>query len=333
MSKKVVISLGGTGGHVYPGIALAESLIEDVEVLFVGGRLSTNKYFSNSGYPFQEVSCSHSLKRFFPILKGGFQSRNILKQFAPNLVVGFGSYYTVPTLLAAKFQGIPFILHEANAILGRVNRVFSPYAAVTGVHFKETIKSCKGMCKHVGMPLRKGFSPGLSLKKRAYDYFDLDPNKRTYLVSGGSQGASAINRIAVEAVPKGDQVIHLTGENTDEYTLRYSERGVLACVRPFEKEMHLAWQIADFSVGRSGAGTIAEIEAFQVPSVFIPFPQSADGHQDLNADLAVQKGLGVKIPEEILTVEALQSAFQFQITTFQEDLPYQSLSELVKEFL
>lgn len=319
MSKpKILITTGGTGGHIYPAEALAQKLANGCEILFVGGGLSTNRYFSKDKHSYKEVSCGKTIREPFAILKGLQQSRQIIRQFKPDVVVGFGSYYTFPTLLAAKLHKIPIVLHEANRIPGRVNRLLSPYVTLTGVHFPDTAQLLKGKTQHIPIPLRKGYSKESLSRKEACEYFGVDPEKQTILIFGGSQGANAINRIcgnAFSILPKHNaiQILHFTGDKITTATLKeqYEKAGLHACVKDFEARMDMAWQAANLMISRSGAGTVAEQLEFEVPGILIPFPQAMDNHQESNADFMVQEVQGaIKHIEKHLTTESL--AFEIE---------------------
>lgn len=329
MHKRVLLAVGGTGGHVYPAIALAkelEELIPSLELFFAGGRLASNRYFNSQGYAGQDVSCgTFSLKKplkIIPqsalILRGFWQSRKMMKQFKPDLVIGFGSYYTLPLLLAARSSGIPLVLHEQNSIPGKVNRLFSGYAAMVGIHFPMAAQMLRGCSIEVGLPLRKGFSLGSISKEEALAYFNLQPNLPTLLVFGGSQGAKAINHLACETLCQHVfcsqlQVIHLTGQESvsENIRRRYAQAGIRACVKGFEEHMERAWHAVDFALARSGAGTIAEACEFEVPAFLIPYPHAADNHQVFNARYMVDivKG-GIMDEEQQITVAVLTSALQ-----------------------
>lgn len=322
MKKKIVVTVGGTGGHVYPAMALAKQLVchPDIELLFIGGDLSTNRYFQRASFPFLEVSCGSlslknplsSLRNAGTILQGVYQSYHILQEFEPDLVVGFGSYHTFPTLLAAKLCSVPFVLHEANRIPGKVNRLLSKYAAVTGVHFTDTAKVLKGKAIEVTIPLRDGYQLGATTREAAHAYFGLNPEMTTLLIFGGSQGAKAINQLTVSALSLlqglSIQVLHFTGEeaNVGEIQRKYIEYGLSASVKAFESRMDLAWQAADLLISRSGAGTLAEELEFEVPGILVPYPYATDNHQESNADFMVETVQGaVKYAEKALTPEIL----------------------------
>lgn len=306
--KKVLIAAGGTGGHIFPALALARQLSANpnIEVVFTGGNLERNRYFDKSAFPFHSTSCGafsstnplKLLRSFGKIGRGLWQSHRAISRIRPDLAVGFGSYYTFPALLAALLHRVPVVLHEANSIPGKVNRLLSRYALVTGIHFPDTASLIPGKTAVVGMPLRPGFKKGSVTVEEARRYFSLAQDKLTLLVFGGSQGAQAINDCVIKALcssihpSAGEnlQVIHVTGdlEATSAIRYRYREWNINACVKDFESRMDLAWQAADFAVARAGAGTISEAIEYEVPAILVPFPRAADNHQELNADFMVK---------------------------------------------
>lgn len=324
MNKKVVITVGGTGGHVYPAMALAKQLIKaNIDVVFVGGGLKQNRYFDKEQFAFLEVSCGSlsfskpltSLRNLGRIVKGIWSSLKFFKKHKPNLVIGFGSYHTFPTLIAAKPARIPIILHEANRIPGRVNRLFSPIVKFTGVHFSDTAKMLKGKAIEIPIPLREGYHLGTVSKQEAKKSYGLDESLPALLVFGGSLGAQSLNTLVTGAVKhlpgtirKQFQIIHIAGTEAqaDSLTKTYAELQIKACVKAFEKRMDIAWQAADLLISRAGAGTIAEATEFEVPGIFIPYPEAMDNHQESHADYMAEviQG-GIKGREKELTCERL----------------------------
>jgi len=209
MRKKILLATGGTGGHIYPAMGLAQQFAqENADVRFIGGGLSQNRYFDKESFPFYSVSCgTFSGKSPVPlfracgkVLKGIWESRAIIRNFQPHVIVGFGSYYSFPPLVAAQFQSIPIILHEANSIPGKVNKLLAPYAMATGVHFPRTLSLVKGNVHEVGMPLRRQFKKDSVTRSEARRYFGLSNDSRVLLVFGGSQGAQIINTRVMEAL-------------------------------------------------------------------------------------------------------------------------------------
>lgn len=298
--SKVVIAAGGTGGHLFPAMQLAESL-QGREYLFIGHKLKSSAFF-DSKHPFQEIT-AHPFGPtcFVPIVKGFFQSLKILKSFQPSVVVSFGSYHTFPLLCAAKWLKIPLILFEANCHLGKVHQLFAKRAHLVASQFPLNLPNNRLV------PFLPWKSSSLFISKQeARRHFGLDPEKQTVLVFGGSQGAAFLNEKVPSLLNKQDlQVIHLTGKD------KRAHYKVLAYVAPFEKNMALAYLASDFAITRAGASTIAELLRYQVPALLIPFPHAKQGHQEENARY-FQEGMkgGLFLPqskEELLSasLEAL----------------------------
>ena len=338
MKKRVLITVGGTGGHVYPAMALAKQLQNsDIDVLFVGGGLATNRYFESASFQYRQVDCGNlrrnpiaCLKGMQKIVQGLRQSSTIIKDYRPDVVVGFGSYYTLPTLLAAKLHKISIVLHEANRIPGKVNRLLSKYVAVTGVHFPDTRSLLKGKTVEAKIPLREGYQLDHVSTQEARQHYHLDSNLLTLLVFGGSQGAHAINHLVVEsllALPASLtsklQVLHITGDAAMTLQLRtkYAEHGIKAHVKDFENQMNLAWQAADLMVSRAGAGTVAEQLEYEVPGILIPYPHATDNHQEKNADFMVDDvGGAIKCLERTLLNNQLAQKLTALLSNEQQQL-------------
>lgn len=323
--KKILIATGGTGGHIFPAQELGKELVEKgFEVLFAGGSLSTNRYFKRASFFHKEVAAStlfrgNLLKSLWAIIKGVWQSFKVIDAFSPDLVVGFGSFYTFPLLLTAKLKKKRIVLFEPNAVPGKVNRFFSKWAITSAVQFLAAGEQMKGSYTEVKMPTgeRKRVS-----SKEARDYFYLSPDRLTFLVFGGSQGAQSINHFFSEAISclRKDrscfQVIHVTGkaESAEIIRRKYEELGIRSCVKAFEERMDLAWSAADLAVCRSGAATIAEQIAFEVPTILIPFPKAADDHQMKNA-LFIERevGGGITCVEKELNVDLLKNKIESMV--------------------
>lgn len=306
MRKKIIISAGGTGGHIFPAIGTAEKLQAkdpNIEVMFAAGGLHDNPFFDRNRFAWQSISSSPFVKdrrllaHSWAILKGIYQSLKLLSCYKPDLVVGFGSYHSFPILMASKLLGIRFALHEQNSKPGKVNRLFSKSACVTGVYFPTATQRLKGRSMLLPMPLREQFSKQNTTKEQACEYFGIDPEKMTLLLFGGSQGSRFINQQISKLLTRLHldgchfQILHFTGSDVDGEQLKanYKQLNIKAVIKATESRMDLAWQAADLAVVRAGAGTIAEQIEFEVPAIYIPYPHAADGHQDSNADFVVDK--------------------------------------------
>lgn len=326
MERKIVIAAGGTGGHIYPAVALAQRLVNRVDaVTFLGGYLDRNPYFQESEFLYHTVSCGafigkkplRLLKSMGATAQGIWQSREYLKSFNPHLVVGFGSYHTLPVLIATRLLGIPYMLYEANSVPGRVIHLFSQQALVTGIQFPSVAKLLKGKTEQVLPPLRKGYSLDEVSLSEARDYFGLDQQRTTLLVFGGSQGAQALNNLFLRAlqdfVSNGRiaiQVIHFVG-NPDLVPIiqkGYEELKIPFCVKAFESQMQYAWRAANLVVARAGASTLGEMIEFEVPGILIPYPFATDDHQNKNADYMVDRvGGAIKLQEKNVSFHLLNS--------------------------
>jgi UDP-N-acetylglucosamine--N-acetylmuramyl-(pentapeptide) pyrophosphoryl-undecaprenol N-acetylglucosamine transferase len=328
-----MIAAGGTGGHIFPAQGLAQQLAKQsisLSIVFIAGGLSTNKYFEKSLFPFQEVSSSplisknpfKFLKGICNLVRGIWQSMRIIRRFKPDVIVGFGSYYTVPPLLAAKILNVPIILHEANSIPGKANRWLASLAWKVGIHFPFTATLLKQNTVEVGMPLREGYQLDQIQKNEALTYFGLNDTEPVLLIFGGSQGALAINRLIKTLVEKWKnipfQVIHIVGngQEVEAFKNLYVNYQIKASVKAFERNMHLAWRASELFIGRSGASTIAEAMEFEVPGILIPYPYATDDHQNKNAEFFVDTvGAGIKIIEKDVKPEILQMLLQKLIET------------------
>jgi len=308
MNCRLLLSAGGTGGHIFPAIALANELKtrHGYSVLFTAGKLSKNPYFPHEEFAFKDVSCSSNLLTGIGLnCKGVYESIQIINKYKPEAVIGFGSYYTLPTLVAAMILRVPVLLHEANSIPGRVNRLFSPFAKKTWISFSEAKNRLSGSVELCKMPLREQFKKGLVTRLEASTYFNLDANTPTILIFGGSQGAKRINELfsqtLISHLPD-IQIIHFTGSTSDEeaFSRLYNACGIRSYVKSFEPRIDLAWAAADMAITRAGASSLAEQWEFGVPGILIPYPEATDNHQDFNADDLVTAGLCYKLREKDL---------------------------------
>lgn len=300
MEKRVVIACGGTGGHLYPAIALAEQLeerIPGVRCIFAGHGLSHNPYFRKellqedvTAAPISfrpGISLPGKLLRFcIDTMQGVQEGRALLRGVKPGLVIGFGSYHTFPLLLSTASSRIPLYLFAGDAIPGKVVRFFSRWAVATGCFLPEARRALKGAVIQQYMPLRRDMRKKLSSHECKVSY-GLDPDRPVLLVMGGSNGAKFLNEFMLKEVERLDpqlQILHIVGLKGDLDGVQsfYAAKRRLAKVLPFEMNMACALQAADLLLARAGASTLAELLTFQVPSVIIPYPHAADDHQKAN---------------------------------------------------
>lgn len=300
----IAIAAGGTGGHLFPAISLAKELMGyGCQIKFYGAYLSKNPLFPKEQFPYFECASSPSLKQFFSIAKGVFQSVRQFKKKRPDMIVGFGSYHVLPVLLAAKLCNIPIVLHEQNAHMGKVNRFFAKMSVGVASSFP-------GIGTEVQFPLR--FNPKHERKDPAQ--FGLSPHKKTVLIMGGSQGALRLNQLGIEGIPlwikKNVQMIHLTGSKEWEERLRflYQSNQIPAYVSTFSENMGEIWQSVDFAITRAGASSLFEQLAFGVPGILIPYPYAKDAHQLKNAQVICKTFDSLQVIEQNhLSIEQIEN--------------------------
>ncbi|BDV44459.1 UDP-N-acetylglucosamine--N-acetylmuramyl-(pentapeptide) pyrophosphoryl-undecaprenol N-acetylglucosamine transferase [Geotalea uraniireducens] len=318
---KLLIAGGGTGGHLFPGIAVAEEFLgrqRGNEVLFIGTwRGIEAKILPKLGYRLECITSAGirgkgniaRAKGVAMLLYGYAQSRKILREFQPDLVLGVGGYASAPALLAARGMQLPRFIHEQNAIPGFTNRMLGKVAERIFISLEES-RSFFPAEKTLltGNPLRRQILDQVienGIPHRENDRFHL-------LVFGGSSGAHRINVTMAETLetlaPFRDRlkIVHQTGENDLEVTRRaYEQQGFVAEVVPFIDSMADAYRWADLIVCRAGATTIAEVTACGKACIFIPFPHAVDDHQRRNAEALLKGGAGYMLTEHELTAARL----------------------------
>lgn len=309
--KKIMIMAGGTGGHVFPGIAIAQALqAEHVEVIWLGTQGGLEQtWVSNANLPIFNIAIRGLRGKGalgwivapFRILKATWQARKIIKNQKPDLILGMGGFVCGPGGLAAKLLGIPLVIHEQNAIPGLTNKRLAPWALKIITAFEQTVWSGEQVVK-LGNPVREGFETIAPLKAQAP--FQL-------LVVGGSRGALALNvtlPIALASLPVEfrPQILHQTGQNfLAETQAAYVRAGVAAEVVTFIDDMRNAYANADLVVCRSGALTVSELMAAARPAIMVPYPHAVDDHQTANAQALVEISGGEVIQQAQLTPELL----------------------------
>jgi UDP-N-acetylglucosamine--N-acetylmuramyl-(pentapeptide) pyrophosphoryl-undecaprenol N-acetylglucosamine transferase len=313
---KVIIAAGGTGGHIYPGIAIAREFKRrdaNAEILFVGTpRGLESKIVPREGFALEmiqvgalkSVSFAQRGKSLLQLPMSLAAALKILKAFRPDVVVGIGGYSSGPTLLMAALSRIPTMIVEPNAMPGFTNRVLARFVDAAALTFEEANRYCRGRGQVTGNPIRSDFA--LLQKKRRGERIQV-------LLFGGSQGAHAINEAMVKTLPllveKKDKlaVTHQTGEKDFEMVRRgYEDAGFAdADIRPFIDDMARQFEKADVLICRSGATTAAEVAAAGKAAIFIPFPFASDDHQRKNAEAFERAGAGRMIVQKDLTPERL----------------------------
>ncbi len=313
---RAILAGGGTGGHVIPALAIAQELRArfHADVLFIGTAHGLeNRLVPAAGFPLarvqvgalKRVSLATRLKTLAELPQAVYAAAVILRDFGAQVVIGVGGYASGPAMMAAAVAGLPALAFEPNVVPGFANRIVAPMVSLAAVHFEETARYFR-RARVTGVPVRREFFNQPPLAARA-------PHQRpTLLIFGGSQGAAALNRVFVEALPvlkarvAGIHLVHQTGERDyNQAQAAYLQAGISAEVYPFIEEMPAAFGRADLIVCRSGASTVAEVTAAGRPAIFVPFPKATDDHQRRNAEVLVQAGAALFLPESQLTSERL----------------------------
>lgn len=312
----VVVAGGGTGGHLFPGIAVAGEFRvrnKDSKILFVGaGRPIEKEALARAGFPQRTIAIEGikgrglwaKTRAAMKIPAALLRSAGILGEMQADIVVGMGGYAAGPVALAAWFKRIPVVVCEQNTVPGITNRMLFPVAKRIYVSFENTRGNINPLKKRVsGNPVRQQILDA-SLGIQPTDTF-------TILVVGGSQGAHAINLAVVHALPLLQQqrkmrIIHQTGvEDRERVETAYRQAGIDAEVKTFFHDMARRYTRADLVVCRAGATTVAELTALGKAAIFIPYPFAADNHQELNAKTLVDAGAAQMVLEQDLTGEEL----------------------------
>lgn len=316
---KLVIAGGGTGGHLFPGISVAEEFLSrdaSNEVLFVGTQKGIeSRVVPQSGYHLETITASGvrgkngfaKIKGIAQFMFGYSQSRQILKKFQPDLVLGVGGYASAPLCLAARGMLISSFIHEQNAIPGMTNRILARVAGRVFISLEESGEffPASKICL-TGNPIR------LAILKQADEPGSPDNGKTNLLIFGGSQGARSINSALIEALPHLEalkeslSIVHQTGVTSQaEVKAAYDKSGFQSRVVEFIDDMASAYGSSDIIVCRAGATTIAEVTACGKCCIFIPFPHAVDDHQRKNAEALLKRDACVMLLEQELSGERL----------------------------
>jgi UDP-N-acetylglucosamine--N-acetylmuramyl-(pentapeptide) pyrophosphoryl-undecaprenol N-acetylglucosamine transferase len=351
LRHRIALTGGGTGGHIYPALAVAEQLQNDPEVESI-------VYIGAKGHAEERLAIEHKLdfiglnvaglpRKLSPrlltwpwqTLAAVMEARKVLRLFRPTAVLGTGGYASAPPLAAAVLASLPFAIHEPDSNPGLVNKLFASRANLCSLGMASAKPRFDAMSEHVvvnGNPLRASFLKPLS-RPEAAKSFALDPDRKTLLVTGGSQGAQAINDALREALPRlladqtNMQVLHQVGEKNFEAYRAQLPSELLNndryCLRAYIDDLSMAYAVSDLTICRAGAMTIAELLVMNTPAIFIPYPFAAQDHQMHNGRFMEASGCAVVIPQPELKSEMLaetvlglfadQSRLQAMKTTMQ----------------
>jgi len=308
----VLVASSGTGGHLFPALALATELVRrnsSTRPVFVGaGRMRTagpasSDAIAQAGFEWHTVPGRGLQRRgvvglvpfAWDLARGYLAARRLVRRLRPHVAIGFGNFGSVAPLVAAHRRGVPVIIHEANALTGKANRLLARYARVVAVQFEcaaDGLRRAPGAgVEVVGMPVRDALL-NLPARAEARGAYGLDEGAFTLLVMGGSQGARRLNEVVCTTLPRLEaieprvQIVHLCGR-LDEDTVRaaYASSGVRHVVRAFEPQMERAYAAADCALCRAGAATLAELAVTATPALLVPYPFATEAHQARNADV------------------------------------------------
>lgn len=301
MKPRLIVGAAGSGGHIFPALAFIEKLVEtephlDVYVLTGEKVLEKNllKSFRTDRILIFPLRSYKGVRSFFwppfifSLIRGFLKAFGLLKNIRPNLVIGFGGFHTMPLILTARMMGIRTLIHEQNAAFGSANKLLSLFATKTATAFVPIQGNDQKRFFQTGMPLRHNLRRVSQIE--AIEILDLDPRKRTLLITGGSQGSRAINQAVIEclqqygqALRSGWQFIHLSGK-VDFESLKsfYTEMDVQYRLFSFYDDMSIIYACADLVLCRAGALTLHELAFFEKCAVLVPYPAAHD-HQSLNA--------------------------------------------------
>lgn len=327
--KKAIITGGGTGGHIYPALAVANRLKEKGwEILYIGSRNGLEgRIIPPAGLPYKEVSVSPLPRKLTPRLFGAiykttgglFQAMRILKDYQPDVVLGTGGFVAGPVVLAASLRGFPTVIHEQNVYPGFTNKLLSYRVDKIALNFADAdqffSRGNREKLVVTGNPIRDIIIN--TERKEGLQEFKFSPDKKTLLVFGGSQGAMSINKAMIEIYKYYEnsrdlQIIHLTGEKTFKSIMEeVKKRGIDLeknrnyRIMPYLTKMELAYAVADLIIYRAGATGIAEITTKGIPAILVPYPYAAENHQEYNARNLEKHGAAVMISDDNLSGEVL----------------------------
>ncbi len=322
--ERLVIACGGTGGHLFPGIAVARAAKArgwETLILISEKQIDALATEGQSDLRFEKVPVVAMPKPFsFAMLKflWRFQRTRrhcvkLLRDFRATAVLGMGGFTSLPPAMAGKKLGLKTFVHESNAVPGKANRMTAKFCHWVLLGLAQCAKHFPaGRTKVTGTPLRPSIMPPVDINE-ARAFFDLPEGKQTILVMGGSQGARGVNHAVIAALPglaaAADrvQLLHITGPGEYE-TVRAAcaaVPGLTARVLPFCQRMELAYALASVAVCRSGASSLTELSAWGIPSVLVPYPTAADDHQRRNAHIFTEAGAAVMVEETAIAAGEL----------------------------
>jgi UDP-N-acetylglucosamine--N-acetylmuramyl-(pentapeptide) pyrophosphoryl-undecaprenol N-acetylglucosamine transferase len=316
-AKRIIIAGGGTGGHIFPAIAIANAIKEmqpQTEILFVGakGKMEMEKV-PQAGYKilglniagYERSSLIKNIWLPFKLIKSFFQVRSIFKSFKPDAAIGVGGYSSFPVLKLAQQKGIKTFIHESNSFAGKSNILLGKKATKVFVASERMNKFFPAdKIVITGNPVRKNIAESNVSKKEALNFFGLNADDPTVLIVGGSLGARSINEVIAQHIldfhPLDLQLIWQTGKTTAATYLERAKPLSNVWANDFINEMDKAYAAADMVVSRAGAMAVAELCVARKPVIFVPFPYAAEDHQTMNAKYLVERNAALMIKDEMV---------------------------------
>lgn len=320
---KFLLAGGGTGGHLFPALAMAEALRKErpgAEFLFVGTRTKIeSRVIPEQGFAFKAIWISGFQRRRIvrnilvplKVVVSVLQSFFVIKRFKPDAVIGTGSYVCAPVLFTASLLGIPTVLHESNSYPGITTKLLARKMTIIFAGFESVARWLPDLktFETVGTPTR--MSLGTITREDGCSSFGLDPSRKVVLITGGSLGAVPINTAVLRHLDQltalGAQLIWQTGDIDFDRVRRSIEGKSLGWVGPFIKKMPEAYAAADLIIARAGAATVAELGVVAKPVVLIPYPHAAEDHQTHNARVLEEAGAAMMIRDLELPTRFLES--------------------------
>ncbi|MCW3078313.1 MAG: UDP-diphospho-muramoylpentapeptide beta-N-acetylglucosaminyltransferase [Bacteroidetes bacterium] len=344
---KVILSGGGTGGHIFPAVAIAnelKKLVPHVDILFVGalGKMEMEKVpaagYRIIGVPIAGLQRKFSLSNFklpFLIIRSIFKTKNIIREFKPDVVVGTGGYASAPVLRAATRNGIPALLQEQNSYAGITNKLLSKKAMKICVAYEGMERFFpKEKIILTGNPVREDVTNTSGKKHEAVTYFNLNAQKQTILVIGGSLGARTINEAVggglVELEKHNVQLIWQTGktyfEKATGLTQKYKDKNIFAF--DFISRMDLAYAAADIVISRAGASSVSELCNIGMPCILVPSPNVAEDHQTKNAMALVNKQAALLVKDNEAALSLIKVSLDLITNTEKRKVLKENISRL-----
>ncbi|WP_185862354.1 undecaprenyldiphospho-muramoylpentapeptide beta-N-acetylglucosaminyltransferase [Blattabacterium cuenoti] len=326
---RIIIGSGGTGGHIYTGIAIAEELkkqIPKTNILFIGSKNHMEmQEIPKFGYSIKEVCISGGKNRFFSIagfilsiqlIYSFFLANKIIKNFSPDIVIGTGGFVSFPTLYAAKKNKIPILIQEQNSFPGLTNRIFSRYAKKICIAYEQAKKYFPEKKTIItGNPVRSEILQKLPSKEKACIHLGLKVEKPIILSIGGSQGSNSINNVWIKGLKKLIQLDMQLIWQIGKFDIHKIKKNKMShhsnfILMDYIENLPICYAAADIIVSRAGALTISEISLIGKPYILIPFPWSSDDHQNKNAKILEEKEAALIIKNEEIEQKLVDSTIE-----------------------